>query len=89
MCSQQNICLKEVIAAETDVNIVLIIMKLCLNQNVRIFYQRKKIKNHNNNMAGKKNLSQETLKKLKPSGKKDESFFEQVFDVARMIPKEE
>lgn len=27
------------------------------------------------------------LKKIKPSGKKDDSFFEQVFDVARQIPK--
>lgn len=29
----------------------------------------------------------ESLKSLKPSGKKDESFFEQVFDVVRLIPK--
>lgn len=27
------------------------------------------------------------LKKIKPSGKKDDSFFEQVFEVARLIPK--
>jgi methylated-DNA-protein-cysteine methyltransferase-like protein len=27
------------------------------------------------------------LKKIKPSGKKDDSFFEQVFEVARQIPK--
>ena len=27
------------------------------------------------------------LKKVKPSGKKDDSFFEQVFEVARQIPK--
>ena len=39
-------------------------------------------------MAAKKNTSStESLKKLTPSGKKDESFFEQVFDVVRMIPK--
>jgi len=29
----------------------------------------------------------EKLKTVKPSGKKDESFFEQVFDVVRLIPK--
>jgi methylated-DNA-protein-cysteine methyltransferase related protein len=29
----------------------------------------------------------EKLKSVKPSGRKDESFFEQVFDVVRMIPK--
>ena len=29
----------------------------------------------------------ETLKRIKPSGKKDESFFEQVFDIVRLIPK--
>lgn len=34
----------------------------------------------------KKNL-QENLKNLTPSGRKDESFFEQVFEVARQIPK--
>lgn len=38
-------------------------------------------------MPTRKNLQQEKLRKVKPSGKKDESFFEQVFEVARMIPK--
>jgi methylated-DNA-protein-cysteine methyltransferase related protein len=37
-------------------------------------------------MAKGKRLSPETLKTVKPSGKKDESFFEQVFDVVRLIP---
>ena len=31
--------------------------------------------------------SEEKLKTLKPSGKKDESFFEQVYEVVRQIPK--
>src|SRR4051812_46040997 len=31
--------------------------------------------------------SSEKLKSIKPSGKKDESFFELVFEVARQIPK--
>lgn len=34
-----------------------------------------------------KKRSAEKLKTLKPSGKRDESFFESVFDVARQIPK--
>lgn len=38
-------------------------------------------------MASKKNPSQENLKSVTPSGKKDESFFVQVFDVVRLIPK--
>ena len=38
-------------------------------------------------MAKRKLLPQETLKTVKPSGKKDESFFEQVFEVVRLIPK--
>ena len=38
-------------------------------------------------MAKGKHPVQETLKSVKPSGKKDESFFEQVFDVVRLIPK--
>lgn len=38
-------------------------------------------------MPRKKNLPQETLRKVKPSGQKDESFFEQVVEVARLIPK--
>lgn len=37
-------------------------------------------------MPAKKNIS-EKLKTVKPSGKKDESFFELVFEVARQIPK--
>ncbi len=38
-------------------------------------------------MAKSKRPAQESLKSVKPSGKKDESFFEQVFDVVRLIPK--
>lgn len=38
-------------------------------------------------MAKGKKPVQETLKSIKPSGKKDESFFEQVFEVVRLIPK--
>lgn len=38
-------------------------------------------------MASKKNILQEKLKSVTPSGKKDESFFELVFDVVRLIPK--
>jgi len=38
-------------------------------------------------MAKSKRLSQESLKSVKPSGRKDESFFEQVFEVVRLIPK--
>jgi methylated-DNA-protein-cysteine methyltransferase-like protein len=38
-------------------------------------------------MASKKNIPEEKLKPLTPSGKKDESFFELVFDVVRQIPK--
>ena len=38
-------------------------------------------------MAKTKAPSKEGLKKVKPSGKKDSSFFEQVFDVVRLIPK--
>jgi len=34
-----------------------------------------------------KKVSSEKLKSVKPSGKKDESFFEMVFEVARQIPK--
>ena len=38
-------------------------------------------------MAKRKQPAAETLKSIKPSGKKDETFFEQVFDVVRLIPK--
>lgn len=38
-------------------------------------------------MPPKKRTSREPLKSVKPSGKKDESFFEQVFEVVRLIPK--
>ncbi|MDB5208009.1 MAG: hypothetical protein JWR72_3084 [Flavisolibacter sp.] len=38
-------------------------------------------------MAKKKSSNEERLQKLTPSGKKDESFFEQVFDVVRQVPK--
>jgi len=34
-----------------------------------------------------KKLSTQKLKPIKPSGKRDESFFELVYDVARQIPK--
>lgn len=34
-----------------------------------------------------KKTTAEKLRSVKPSGKKDESFFEMVFDVARQIPK--
>ena len=38
-------------------------------------------------MAKSKRPPQETLKSVTPSGRKDETFFEQVFDVVRLIPK--
>ncbi len=38
-------------------------------------------------MTPKKNTRQEKLKTITPSGKKDESFFEGVFDVVRQIPR--
>jgi methylated-DNA-protein-cysteine methyltransferase-like protein len=38
-------------------------------------------------MAKQKSLPVEKLKSIKPSGKKDETFFEQVFEVVRLIPK--
>src|SRR5688572_22151408 len=38
-------------------------------------------------MAKNKRLPQETLKTVTPSGRKDETFFEQVFEVVRLIPK--
>lgn len=38
-------------------------------------------------MAKAKRPAQESLKSVKPSGRRDESFFEQVFEVVRLIPK--
>ncbi len=38
-------------------------------------------------MAKSKRPVQESLKSVKPSGRKDESFFEQVFEVVRLIPR--
>jgi methylated-DNA-protein-cysteine methyltransferase-like protein len=38
-------------------------------------------------MAGRKVSTREKLSSLNPSGKKDENFFELVFEVARQIPK--
>ena len=38
-------------------------------------------------MAKSKRPVMESLKSVKPSGTKDESFFEQVFEVVRLIPK--
>ena len=37
-------------------------------------------------MASKKSIRQPKLKDLKPSGKRDESFFELVYEVVRQIP---
>ena len=38
-------------------------------------------------MAGRKTSPREKLSSLNPSGKKDENFFELVYEVARQIPK--
>jgi methylated-DNA-protein-cysteine methyltransferase-like protein len=38
-------------------------------------------------MAAKKPIPGPKLKDLKPSGKKDQNFFEQVYEVARQIPR--
>lgn len=38
-------------------------------------------------MPSKKDIPREKLRTVTPSGKKDESFFELVFDVVRQIPK--
>ncbi|MFI5194040.1 MAG: MGMT family protein [Chitinophagales bacterium] len=38
-------------------------------------------------MVPKKKVPQHKLKKLNPSGKRDQSFFEQVYEVARQIPR--
>ena len=38
-------------------------------------------------MAGRKTSTREKLSSLNPSGKKDENFFELVYEVARQIPK--
>jgi methylated-DNA-protein-cysteine methyltransferase-like protein len=38
-------------------------------------------------MPGKKTSSREKLSSINPSGKKDDNFFELVFEVARQIPK--
>ena len=38
-------------------------------------------------MATKKNKPADRIKTIKPSGKREETFFELVFDVARQIPK--
>jgi methylated-DNA-protein-cysteine methyltransferase-like protein len=38
-------------------------------------------------MAAKKKATEEKLQTINPSGRKDESFFEMVFKVARQIPK--
>lgn len=38
-------------------------------------------------MAKRKPSPEEQLKSITPSGKNDQSFFEQVFDVVRLIPK--
>lgn len=38
-------------------------------------------------MAKSKSLPEERLKSVTPSGRKDQSFFEQVFEVVRLIPK--
>jgi methylated-DNA-protein-cysteine methyltransferase related protein len=40
-----------------------------------------------NQLMPPKKISSEKLKSVKPSGKKDNSFFELVFEVARQIPK--
>jgi methylated-DNA-protein-cysteine methyltransferase related protein len=38
-------------------------------------------------MTSKKKTAKTPLRSIKPSGKKEESFFEQVYEVARQIPK--
>ena len=62
--------------------IVLINTKPYRSQKGLIFCKRKA-----KTMAGKRKPTQEPIQSIKPSGKKDDSFFEQVFDVVRQIPK--
>src|SRR4051794_26214177 len=56
----------------------------CLNNDSTL--QRILINNYFYSMPVKKQAS-EKLKSLKPSGKREENFFELVFEVARQIPK--
>lgn len=67
------------------VRIALMITRLFLNQEEHICWNKER-KANLTTMPIKKSSS-EKLKSVKPSGKKDESFFELVFDVARQIPK--
>jgi methylated-DNA-protein-cysteine methyltransferase related protein len=99
---QKNITGKEDIAAGTAANIALMIIRPCPNPGVpsscnkKKYMATKKIK-----AAAKKTrpvvkkrssvemprTAKEKLKALKPSGQKDDSFFELVHEVARQIPR--
>lgn len=71
------------IVAATGVETVRTIMRQCLSPNVANYGRSELIPRI---MATKKPTSV-PLKSVTPSGKKDESFFEMVFDVVRQIPK--
>jgi methylated-DNA-protein-cysteine methyltransferase-like protein len=78
--------LKKVIAVEMAACIVPTIMKMYPSRKKA---NCRKIGNYlqNNNFKMVKKKSTNKLSSVKPSGKRDESFFELVYEVARQIPK--
>lgn len=76
---QKNICYCGDTVAAMAAFIVLMIIKMYLNLKEHNFYMKEK--------SGKKNKNTDALKSVKPSGVSDTDFFQQVFDIARQIPK--
>jgi methylated-DNA-protein-cysteine methyltransferase-like protein len=79
--SQRHIILREEIVAETAAGIAHITILMYRNLSVQNYFQR------NNMTRSKKITNREKISRLNPSGKKEESFFDLVYEVVRQIPK--
>jgi methylated-DNA-protein-cysteine methyltransferase-like protein len=73
--------LKEDIVAETDASIVPSILNRYLNPDAPCFQNKERI------LMPAKKAATEKLKQITPSGKRDESFFEAVYQIVRLIPR--
>jgi methylated-DNA-protein-cysteine methyltransferase-like protein len=78
---RKNITGKEDIAVETGADIAHTDSKRFLNPDAQNSWNKEK------RMATAKNKLSEKLKALKPSGQKDDSFFDLVHEIARQVPR--
>jgi methylated-DNA-protein-cysteine methyltransferase-like protein len=84
LCLRQNIILHVAIVVAMGASIVPMIIKTFPSLAARNYYNNEKLKT---NLMPKRKSKSTKLKPINPSGKRDESFFEQVYNVVRQIPK--